>query len=113
MLDVQPCADLLAGRLTQIYTILTSDGWSLLFACLATGRAAIYYCGRSRRPEGRELAAAMTVGLVLAFLIVAGESQVPHLVKHVLYCNDRGTPGRFTVTRAVLTSARDGNQARQ
>ena len=101
MLEANPCSVQLAGELTQLYTILKSDGWHLVFASLAAARVIIYYCGKSQYYEARDLASAAVMASIFVVLIAASESQVPALVKQMLACKAPSTQERIALVKAM------------
>lgn len=92
MFEANPCFTYLPGELTQIYTILTSGGWKLVFAALAGARVAAYYCGKTQYREAQELASAAIVASILVVTVAVSESRVPSVVRHILACNAPDTP---------------------
>ena len=74
MFEANPCSVYLPGQLSQLYAILKSDGWSLVFASLAAARAIILCCWKSRYYEARHLASAAIAASILVVLVAATES---------------------------------------
>lgn len=101
MFEAHPCSALWAGHFAQLYAILKSDGWHFVFASLAAARAIVYYCGKSRYPEARDLASATIMASMLVVLIAARESQVPALVTQILSCKAPETQEKIAVLQPV------------
>ena len=99
MFEANPCSVQLAGALSQLYTILKSDSWHLVFASLAAARAIVFCCGKSRYYEARELASATILVSIFIFVIAAGESQVPSLVRQMIACKAPETQERIALAR--------------
>ena len=83
----QPCAFLIAEAADQAQSFFKNDPGRILLAFLALAQALLYYLSQSRLPESKELAAAVLVGMALAVLVAATESEVPKLVVTALKCN--------------------------
>ncbi len=99
MFEAHPCSIYWPGQFAQLYAILKSDGWHFVFAFLAAARAIAYYCAKSRYLEAREVASAMIMASILVVLIVAGELQVPTLVRQILSCKAPETQEKIAVVK--------------
>jgi hypothetical protein len=86
-LSQQPCAYLIAEAADQAQSFFKSDPGRILLALLALAHAILYCLSQIRLPESRELAAAVLVGVILAVLVAATESEVPKLLVTGLKCN--------------------------
>ncbi|MGO9484307.1 MAG: hypothetical protein ACLPX9_06955 [Rhodomicrobium sp.] len=86
-LSQQPCAYLIAEAADQAQSFFKSDAGGILLALLALANAILYYLSQFRLPESRELAAAVLVGVILAVLVAATESEVPKLMVAGVRCN--------------------------
>jgi hypothetical protein len=86
MFETNSCATLIAREIAHLYAFLSSEAGQLCFAVIATWRAIIYYCRRSRYPEASDLASAMIIAAIFAVLIAAQEAQLSGRVKQVLSC---------------------------
>ncbi len=95
MFEANPCSAYLPGELAQLYAIFKSDGWKLVFASLAAARAIVYYCGKSRYYEARQLATAAIAASILVVLVAASESRAPALVRQILACEAPDSQSRF------------------
>ncbi len=91
MLEANPCFAYLPSELEQLYAILKSDGLKLVFASLAAARAVVYYCGKSRYYEARELASAAIMASILLVFVAVSESRAPTLVRQILACEGPST----------------------
>lgn len=98
MLEANPCSVYLPGELTQLYAILKSDGWSLVFATLTVARAAVLYCGKSQYHEVRELASAAILASMLVVLVAVSELHAPTLVRQILACKAPDTQTHIAAT---------------
>jgi len=90
MFETNTCATLIAREIAHLYAFLNSDAGHLCFAAIATWRAILYYCRRSRYPEASDLHSAMIAGAILTALIAAQEAQLSVRVKQVLSCKRPG-----------------------
>jgi hypothetical protein len=98
MFEPSPCSVYLAGEIAQLYAVLKSDGWKVVFAVFGATRAIVYFCGKSPHHEARNLAAAAVMASIFAVLIAVTESRAPAAVRHALACKAPETQKRLSAT---------------
>ena len=101
-----PCAELIAGSLNQLWTFLKSNDGHFFFASIASARAIVYYCGQSPLPEVRHLAAVVLTALLLALLATASEAQFLKSAKEAVVCKSVGA--KFATRRNADTQSEMG-----
>ena len=82
-LEPVPCTVLVFGALHKLWAFLMSDDGHIFFAAAATGKAILYYRGRSPLPEAKHFGDVLITGLLLSLLIIVTDSPIKDLLASV------------------------------